>query len=1154
MHASRLIAQHAALAQRLERVVGLTGTLAIFLGGVVLVGWYTHSTLVARAWPTFVLLPYTAALCFMLCGLGLLGRAWGWTRLGIVCSIVAAALGLCTLYEYLFGFSLGLDRLFLQPGTPMAAGAPVRMAPQTALSFLLTGTALVVLCLPMRHELTLLLPGLLGLMVFGFGAVAGFGYLLGIPTAHSWQPFTDMVVQTAAGCIILGTGVLAATWRRYDEVATGVSPWTPVLVGLCVTAAALGLWQALLAREHGLIKHTVALAAASIQDAITEQIVSRLRSLERMAQHWASDGQVPKALWEQDVALARRHDPYLRNIAWVDPAFQFLWLAPLADEDVLPEQSLGAQTRQRLVLERARETQEAQVMRVGEAGYAAQELWVAVPLFMGTEFGGCLVGMLRLQPLLTQIVGKVVDDFALLMLEEHALIYAHNQNALRYKETLGQEMVLHLPGLTWRVWLWPTAVVLTNQFFVLPFAGLLMGLLTAVLLVSLTYYAQTAQLRATQLTITNEALQQEISERQRTESALRQLSKVYRDATDPIVIEDLQGQIIDLNVEAERAYGWTRAELLGQASKMLVPPENHPQIDACFARCQAGTMVRNIESVRWTKTGERVPVLLTLSLLTDDTAAPTAVATLAKHITELKRVAEALQESYQFLQSTLDALSASLVIVEETGTIVAVNASWSHCVAAHGLPGSAHGVGTNYLAFCRAVRAYTETATQEIAAGIRAVMAREKSTFACEYTCRNTTEPSWFLMRVTRFDGAKGVRVVVAHEDISEIKRAEETLRRHQEALVQSEKLAAMSGLLASVAHELNNPLAVIMVQSDVLREHVTESDLEDLATEINQSAIRCERIVRNFLTLARPNMPERTQVQLNEIIAEVLHLLSYTLQLDDIIVIQHLADDLPALWGDPHQLQQVVVNLVTNAQQAVHETLAPHQITITTRYDAVRQHVQLEVADSGPGVPPELQDRIFDPFFTTKPSGVGTGLGLPLCQSIVAGHGGSLVVQSQGGQGACFTMELPVGEVASPVIPAPEASLPAPITGKTLLVVDDEVGTTKALVRLFHRDGHTVDTAVNGHGALARLRAVHYDLILCDLRMPQLDGPTLYRMVAQEQPHLLQRFVFLTGDTLSPEARTFLEDSRAPYLVKPFRAVAVRQLVQQTLQRLEMA
>jgi CheY-like chemotaxis protein len=324
------------------------------------------------------------------------------------------------------------------------------------------------------------------------------------------------------------------------------------------------------------------------------------------------------------------------------------------------------------------------------------------------------------------------------------------------------------------------------------------------------------------------------------------------------------------------------------------------------------------------------------------------------------------------------------------------------------------------------------------------------------------------------------------------------------------------------------------------------------MVTDIHQAAVRCERIVRNFLTLARPNTPERTRVQLNDVVQEALQLLRYTLQLDEIDIIQQLADDLPVLWGDPHQLHQVVVNLLTNAHQALRETPPPHRITLTTQYNAAQQEVRLEVLDTGPGIPPALQARIFEPFFTTKPAGVGTGLGLSLCQSIIAGHEGTLRVESHPGYGARFVVTLPVAVEPSPEPPVPEPLPSTIVTGKAILVIDDEVGTAKALVRLFHRDGHSVDTAANGHLALAQLQKRPYDLILCDLRMPKLDGPGLYRSLAQDQPQLLPRFIFVTGDTLSPVAKAFLEDSQAPYLVKPFHAEEVRRVVQHALHRLE--
>lgn len=408
-------------------------------------------------------------------------------------------------------------------------------------------------------------------------------------------------------------------------------------------------------------------------------------------------------------------------------------------------------------------------------------------------------------------------------------------------------------------------------------------------------------------------------------------------------------------------------------------------------------------------------------------------------------------------------------------------------------------------------------------------------------------------MRVAQFESLEGIRIAVVHENITELKQAETQLQRQQEALYQREKLAAMGSLLASVAHELNNPLSVIMMQADLLREEARDQELTEQTSAIGQSAERCMYIVRNFLALARQSPPQRTAVQLNAVIEEAMNLLAYALRVDNIDVRQHLDPALPPLRADPHQLHQVVVNLITNAHQALHETSGLRQLTLTTRSDPAQSRVVFAVADTGPGIPPEVLTRIFEPFFTTKLPGVGTGLGLPLCQGIIESHGGNITVESQPGHGTIFHIELPVEALPLAVSAPPETGVLLPFDGqeKTILVVDDEDGIAKALAYLLHRDGHQVDTAANGRLALAKLQERSYDLILCDLRMPELDGAGLYQEVASWAPHLLPRFVFLTGDMMSPEADTFLKQVKSPRLSKPFRAIEVRRIVQQALHAL---
>jgi CheY-like chemotaxis protein/anti-sigma regulatory factor (Ser/Thr protein kinase) len=283
--------------------------------------------------------------------------------------------------------------------------------------------------------------------------------------------------------------------------------------------------------------------------------------------------------------------------------------------------------------------------------------------------------------------------------------------------------------------------------------------------------------------------------------------------------------------------------------------------------------------------------------------------------------------------------------------------------------------------------------------------------------------------------------------------------------------------------------------------------------------------------------------------VAETVELLAYPFRVDNVAVHLHLDDQLPPMWGDPHQLQQVLINLLTNAQQALRAAPGARDIICTTQYDPAQHRITLAVTDTGPGIPAALQARIFEPFFTTKPPGVGTGLGLPLCRGMVEAHGGTLGVSSAPGRGATFLVTLPVGAVPAPT-PNPTGSVEgAARRGHTILIVEDEAILAAGLARLLRRDGHTVDLAANGSLALAKLDERAYDLILCDVRMPELDGPTLYRLLARQQPDLCSRVIFLTGDTLEPATQSFLEQSGAPCLTKPFRIAEARRVIWRTLE-----
>lgn len=385
--------------------------------------------------------------------------------------------------------------------------------------------------------------------------------------------------------------------------------------------------------------------------------------------------------------------------------------------------------------------------------------------------------------------------------------------------------------------------------------------------------------------------------------------------------------------------------------------------------------------------------------------------------------------------------------------------------------------------------------------------------------------------------------------DLSAERQASAQIERQREALRQSEKLSAMGTLLAGVAHELNNPLAIVMGRASLLEEKVASAGadprLEDDARRIREAAERCGRIVRTFLNMARQKPPERHAVALNDIVQAAADMLGYTMRSHGIDVKLQLAGGMPVVQADADQLGQVVLNLMVNAQQAMAAVAGfegPRVLTVSTGVEASRPgqpqrepRVWLRVADSGPGVPAAVRERLFEPFFTTKAAGFGTGLGLSVSRSIVREHGGELILETREEPGASFRLSLPISGEAAPV----SAPLPLDTTSGDLqarvLVVDDEAEIADLMRQVLEGAGYDVATAESGAVALELLEEARFDAIVSDVRMPDIDGAALWRAVREQHPALARRMLFVTGDTLSAEARQVLELSGCTSLDKPF-------------------
>ena len=387
-------------------------------------------------------------------------------------------------------------------------------------------------------------------------------------------------------------------------------------------------------------------------------------------------------------------------------------------------------------------------------------------------------------------------------------------------------------------------------------------------------------------------------------------------------------------------------------------------------------------------------------------------------------------------------------------------------------------------------------------------------------------------------DGAMRVEALV--RDVSDRKKLDDERRDIYHQLLQAEKMAALGQTISGVAHELNNPLATILSWAERLSQKGAADDSTRRGIEIILSeSERAARIVRNLLTFARKRQTTRVMVDVNQVVRETLALRSYERRLSNITVIDALAAGLPQVFADGHQLQQVLLNLIINAEQAMLSANGHGVLVVRTWHVAGPELVVLEINDDGPGIPDEVQPKIFDPFFTTKDVGQGTGLGLTVAYAIVQEHGGHIRVETRPGVGTSFFVELPVTGAKLPNSPTLSTSLGAQtnaVAGASVLVVEDEPALALAVTDALRDAGYLVERAGDGQEALARVKAQSFDLVICDLKMPRLDGKAFYRALSEAAPGLVRRVVFMTGDVAGTDAEQFLKDSGCRWLAKPFR------------------
>jgi PAS domain S-box-containing protein len=593
-------------------------------------------------------------------------------------------------------------------------------------------------------------------------------------------------------------------------------------------------------------------------------------------------------------------------------------------------------------------------------------------------------------------------------------------------------------------------------------------------------------------------------------------------------IKDAAGRYVFVNRTVERQFGRPLAEWVGRTDFDLLPPDEARLIRRNDLAVLASKTMTRFEEVT---TGPDGPLhYLSFKFPLQDRDGEWLLAGMSLDVTEQKRAEQQLAEAHQFLQSSLDALSSHIAVLDENGVILAVNDAWRRFADENQFTGHDYGVGADYLQACDPHPG--ECVEPEMVAGLKGVLAGRMPYFEFEYPCHSPTERRWFVMRATRFKAPGPVRVVVAHEDVTKRKLAEDALK---------EADRRKDEFLATLAHELRNPLAPVRNAVQVLRlrgpndpqlrwgRDVIDRQVEHL-TRLIDDLLDISRITRNKLEL------RMQRVGLAEVINGAVESSRPTVEQCGHELTVSLTPEPLDLNGDLVRLAQVFQNLLTNAAKY---TERGGRIRLTAEREA--SDVVVRVRDTGVGIPPEKLPRLFEMFFqvdrTLERSQGGLGIGLSLVRRLVEMHGGTVEARSEGvGRGSEFTVRLPI-LCEQPSLPQSRNSCgdggtKAP--GRRILVVDDNRDSADSLAMLLGLSGHEVHTAYDGLEGIESAERVRPEVVLLDIGMPRLNGYDACRRIREQPWGKDVLLIAMTGWGQDEDRRRTVEAGFDAHLVKP--------------------
>ena len=628
-------------------------------------------------------------------------------------------------------------------------------------------------------------------------------------------------------------------------------------------------------------------------------------------------------------------------------------------------------------------------------------------------------------------------------------------------------------------------------------------------------------------------------------NALRAAEERYRvlldSAPDAMVVFNDRGEIQMLNSRTKELFGYTAEDLIGRSVETLFSERllvERAERRLAYFRDPRPLQLGVDERIHCRRAdGSEFPAEVCLN--TAQTTDGVQVIAAIRDVSARVAIEDALRESEAHLASTLNSIDEGVLATDLQGVVMRMNPVAEQVTGFSRLEAIGRRVDEIYRVLSEKTRQPVSTPIQTLASGGATVspnarlMTRDGRERAISQSAAPIRKPT-----------GEVVGVVLAFRDIT-------AQREMQEQLHISERMVSLGTLAAGIAHEINNPLAALIGNLDVLMEDLNRPPgqqfplpgfVDEVLRDAREAAEQIRLIVKDLKVFSRSDDDSRGPVDVQRLLESSLRLAWNEVRHRARLVKEWQA--VPPVIANEARLGEVFVNLIVNAAQAIPEGHADrNEIRLVTRLDD-RGRVAIEVRDTGVGIPAEIRARIFDPFFTTKPVGVGTGLGLAICHRLITELGGDIVVASIPGEGTTFRVTLPIAQ-ADRVAPgaAPEQRENARRRGAVMIIDDDVL--IRSFVRRALAGAHDVTVESSGADGLARIdRGERFDLILCDVMMPQMTGLELYDLVSTVSAEQAKRIVFITGGAFSGSMQRVLEATGNPCLEKPFHADRLRDLV----------